>query len=367
MTVASGQKLALRRAAPPDAARAFAWLTASDLTPLSMGPPWFPDRPVPSFAQFASTYPGHYFDGSRPFDGRALVMQSAALDLGVLAWHRIDLLRDLVELDVWLAGSEYARQGIAAEALRLASNWLQASFGVNRFLLRPSRRNVRALRCARRAGFRETDFEPAEVAARLGLPPSPCRDAVLLFRVHPLSRSVPVVEDSQLWVFIDSEFSSLQDPKLLSFGASCADGRSFYAEIQASGPLVNSSFVEQNVLPLLECNARPRNEVAQGFVQWLLECASGRRIRLVSDSGYDRWALGELLGCEDLPEAMTWQRVPIAYSELDRLCAELRLRRHHALDDALALRHAILGDASPEVHRSQDPKPVADSASMQGQ
>ena len=31
----------------------------------------------------------------------------------------------------------------------LACTWLQSSYGVNRFLLRPSRRNVRALRNGR--------------------------------------------------------------------------------------------------------------------------------------------------------------------------------------------------------------------------
>ena len=34
--------------------------------------------------------------------------------------------------------------------------------------------------------------------------------------------------------------------------------------------------------------------------------------------------------------------MPIAYEELDRYAAELGLRRHHALDDARALREAIL-------------------------
>src|SRR5207245_10216214 len=105
-------------------------------------------------------------------------------------------------------------------------------YGVNRCLLRPSRRNVRALRCARRAGFRETDFEPADILGRLGLDPSPYRDPALLFRILPVTARLPVARETELWVFIDSEFSSLEAPALLSFGAVTADERTFYAELE---------------------------------------------------------------------------------------------------------------------------------------
>jgi diamine N-acetyltransferase len=359
MTIVSGPKVALRRATPQDATRAYHWLTGSDLTSLWIGAPWFAERAVPSREQFDRLYPAGYFDGRRPFEGRALLLRSAALDLGMLVWHRVDLMRDLVELDIWLAGSEYARRGIAAEALELASAWLQAELGVNRFLLRPSRRNVRALRCGRRAGFRETDFDPSDIVTRLGLAASPYRDAVLLFRILPAPRVMPAVIDSELRVFIDSEFSSLESPRLLSFGAVCADGRTFYAEIQTDGAAACSSFVVQTVLPLMENCARPREAVAQQFLDWLRQCAAGRTIRIVSDSGFDRWAVGELLAMEELPEGTCWQRVPVSYSEMDRLAEELRLRRHHALDDALALRSAVVAATSGELQRRQDRQPVA--------
>jgi hypothetical protein len=63
---------------------------------------------------------------------------------------------------------------------------------------------------------------------------------------------------------------------------------------------------------------------------------------LISDSGFDRWAIADLLGREDLPPGCEWLRVPIHYELLDAAVEALRMRRHHALDDARALRHAIL-------------------------
>ncbi|HEX4584190.1 MAG TPA: GNAT family protein [Burkholderiaceae bacterium] len=359
MTIASGPKVALRRATPQDIPRAHRWLAASNLTANSMGPPWFAERPVPTLEQFLVRFPRHYFDGSRPFDGRALVLSSAAVDLGILAWRRVDLMRDLVELDLWLAAREYCRQGIAAEALDLICAWLQSNYGVNRFLLRPSRRNVRALRCARRAGFRETDFEPADVLGRLGLDPSPYRDPALLFRILPVAWQLPESRDSELWVFLDSEFSSLEAPVLLSLGAVAAEGQTFYVELEQDRPVAYSAFVEQTVLPLMENMPEPREHAAELFLHWLQQLAHGRAVRLISDSGFDRWAVSELLHAEDPPEAVVWQRAPVAYSELDRLSEELRLRRHHALDDALALRSAVMGEAASKVATDGGRQPEA--------
>jgi len=359
MIIASGPRVDLRRALPQDIARAYHWLARSDLTRTSMGAPWFGERPIPTLEHFLTQFPASYFSGTAPFDGRALILRSAAIDLGVLVWHRVDLMRDLVELDIWLAGTEYCRQGIAAEALDLGCTWLQASYGVNRFLLRPSRRNVRALRCARRAGFRETDFEPADVSGRLGLMASPYRDPALLFRILPVTWLLPVAPQSELWVFIDSEFSSLEAPALLSFGAATADGQTFYAELEHDRQIGYSSFVVKTVLPLMENSPTPHERAAEQFVSWVRDCAGGRPVRLISDSGFDRWALGELLDAEDPPDGMLWQRAPVAYSELDRVSEELRLRRHHALDDALALRYAVLGESSGELVRSQNRQAVA--------
>jgi RimJ/RimL family protein N-acetyltransferase len=311
-----------------------------------MGPPWFPERPIPTLEQFLIRFPQHYFDGTSPFDGRAVVLDTSTQDAGILAWRRVDLMRDLVEMDIWLAGTEFSRQGIATEALELACAWLQTSYGANRFLLRPSRRNVRALRCARRAGFRETDFESTDVMGRLGLDTSPYRDAALMFRILPVAWTRPASSERELWVFLDSEFSSLEAPVLLSFGAVTAQGQTFYAEIDHDHPIAYSSFVERSVLPLMENFPMTRADAADQFLQWLREQADGRLVRLISDSGYDRWALGELLDAEDPPDGALWQRAPVAYSELDRLSEELRLRRHHALDDALALRCAVLGESA---------------------
>jgi hypothetical protein len=103
-----------------------------------------------------------------------------------------------------------------------------------------------------------------------------------------------------------------------------------------------SEFVRATVIPLLDGDAVPHPVAAESFIHWLGERAQAAPVTLVSDSGFDRWAMADLLGREDLPPGCDWLRVPIHYEQLDSAVAGLGLRRHHALDDARALRHTIL-------------------------
>lgn len=221
---------------------------------------------------------------------------------------------------------------------------MQAAFGIDRFLMRPSRRNVHALRSIRRAGFRETDLAPLHVLKQLQLPAGDYADEVLLFRTlsPPSPRLAP--EAGRTYVFVDSEFTSLAEPRLISLAAVAHDGGSFYTELSDWPRDACSEFVRETVLPLLDGDAVPHPVAAESFVRWLDERAAAAPVTLVSDSGFDRWAVADLLGREDLPAGCSWLRVPIHYEQLDAAAQSLALRRHHALDDARALRTVILDE-----------------------
>jgi RimJ/RimL family protein N-acetyltransferase len=345
MIVATGPKVSLRLTQAADRDRAYAWMAQSDLTASFVGPPLFPDRPVPSHEAFGDRYPPFYFDGTRPFDGRALIIQAGGNDVGFLSHGAINLLHDVVELDLWFAQRDYCGSGRGAAAIMLACDWLQANAGIDRFLMRPSRRNVHALRAIRRAGFRETDLSAAHVIKQLHLPPAEYADEVLLFRTLPPPPARLRPEAERIYVFVDSEFTSLAEPRLISLAAVATDGTSFYTELSDWPREACSEFVRITVLPLLDGDAVPHPVAAESFSRWLEERALAAPITLVSDSGFDRWAVADLLGREDLPPGCAWLRVPIHYEQLDAAAGVLALRRHHALDDARALRSVILEEA----------------------
>lgn len=341
MTIASGSRVSIRRARLADRPRVYEWLVQSDLTPNVFGP-LFPERDAPTLEQFSSEYVNSYFDGTRPYSGRMFIIALGTDEVGCVSHGRIDLLNDVVELDIWLAERQLTGRGVGSDALVLLADWLQANYGVNRFLVRPSRRNVRALRAMRRAGFRETDLPAADVIAKLHLPKGAYADEVLLFRILPVPPATLTRDERRIYVFVDSEFTNLWKPELISIGAVATDATAFYAELRGWSPERSSDFVRQVVMPLLDGDAVPHEVAAEAFSAWLDERTGRAPTTIISDSGYDRWALAELLGREDLPAGVEWKRVAVAYDEMDAATRNLSLRRHHALDDARALRHLLL-------------------------
>ncbi len=342
MNLASGNKVSLVRATLADRERVYQWFAHSDLTARTMGPPVFTDCPVPSYEVFCETWLPYYFDGTQPFDGRGFVIRVDDEDVGFLSHGPIDLFRDVVEIRFWLASGQFTGKGFGSDAIRTACTWLQSNFGVNRFLARPSRRNVHALRALRRAGFRETDLESREVKSRLELGPGTHGDEMLMFHMLDMPPARLDVQPGQTYVFIDSEFTNLTEPRLISVGAVATDATAFYCELSDFPVPHCSPFVRSTVLPLLDGDAVPHPMAKQSFAQWLNARSAAAPAVLVSDSGFDRWAIADLLGREDLPPGVQWVRVPITYEFLDETAHQLGLRRHHALDDARALRHAVL-------------------------
>ncbi|MEP6608904.1 MAG: GNAT family N-acetyltransferase [Burkholderiaceae bacterium] len=342
MTIVAGQRLSLRRARLLDRPRIHEWVTESDLTSNTLGPPLYPERPIPTLDEFSAEYVNTHFDGTRPYEGRMFVIVAGGDEIGCIFHGPVDLLNDVVELDIWLAERRWTSRGLGSEALVLLADWMQANYGVNRFLVRPSRRNVRALRAMRRAGFRETDLLAKEVIEKLHLRLGSYTDEILLFRILPVPAATLAPDPNRIYVFVDSEFTSLRTPELISIGAVATDSTAFYCEVNGWSPERSSDFVKQIVVPLLDGDAVPMPMAAEAFSSWLDERAGRAPTTIISDSGYDRWALTELLGREDLPSGVDWKRVPISYEALDEASRQFNLRRHHALDDARALRQLVM-------------------------
>jgi RimJ/RimL family protein N-acetyltransferase len=342
MTVASNAKIALRRAMPNDRMRLYHWIARNDLAVAATAEvPAFELR-VPTFDEFRARHGEHFFTGRQPLAGRALIISAGGDDVGFVTYRNINLIKNVVELDVWLAGRRFQHRGLGSAALALACEWLQREFGVDGFLVRPSRRNVHGLRAARRAGFREMEGDPASIRQSLRLAPGEHADEVLLSRSLPPPRATLERDDSRNFVFLDSEFTNLRVPTLMSVGAVSTDRTAFYCELQGWPEDEASEFVRTTVVPLLDGDAVPLSMAREAFSTWLAERGRDRPVTIVSDSGYDRNSLMSLLGAEELPQNVAWRRVPVPYEFLDAVVAQLGLRRHHALDDARGLRHVLV-------------------------
>lgn len=157
-------------------------------------------------------------------------------------------------------------------------------------------------------------------------------------------------------IFLDTEFTSLSEPYLISIGLIDEYGRELYLELEGISPEICSPFVIEHVLPLLDgSKLRPidfAKRISDFFAFYsdsnssLLSRLRGEvEVSLFCDAPrYDIELLKPFL-----PPKLRWEMaVPSFGSELEENSFRLEqesayasgLRRHHALDDARAMRRA---------------------------
>lgn len=153
-------------------------------------------------------------------------------------------------------------------------------------------------------------------------------------------------------VFLDTELTSLQAPRLIAMGLAASDGRECYAELPADPSLANE-FVRQRVLPqlgIVPARVASSAELGRRIGDWLI-ALQWPTIPVVFDFPLDYDLLEQALR-----DGGRWNRlqgllVPTRVGQLMRLAAghEAMVRswarslaadgigRHHALADARAL------------------------------
>ncbi len=66
----------LRPASLDDRRTVYEWLAASDATPMMMGPPQFPDHPIPTWQEFCADYSDRFFRPEGDGFGRLFVIRA---------------------------------------------------------------------------------------------------------------------------------------------------------------------------------------------------------------------------------------------------------------------------------------------------
>ena len=154
-----GNKVLLREAEERDRQQVYEWLAHSDLTPSMMGPPLFPDHPIPTWETFRADYRPHYFDGSDPNWGRCFVIVVENGDLGVVCYNTIDRSNGRTDVDIWLRSVNDCGKGYGSDALRTLGDYLHVDFGIAQLVVSPSARNRRAIAAYEKAGFTQVTRE----------------------------------------------------------------------------------------------------------------------------------------------------------------------------------------------------------------
>jgi diamine N-acetyltransferase len=171
-----GSLVTLRSATLADRRAVYQWMAESDVTPSMMGPPHFPDAHVPTWEEFANDYVLYYFDGSRPDLGRSYIIEAEGVPVGHVSYSPLPSppgrgaggegttlsplllgegpgVRAAAELDIWMRSLAHCGHGYGTDALLTLMKHLHETMHLREFIMRPSRRNTRAIRSYEKAGF----------------------------------------------------------------------------------------------------------------------------------------------------------------------------------------------------------------------
>ena len=175
-----GTRVALRPATEEDKRQVYEWLAESDITSCMMGPPRFPDHPIPAWEEFRDGYEPYYFDDSQPELGRCFIIIVDDVPVGTVSYNEIDKDHRRTELDIWMSCEANCGKGYGPDALKTLCDYLFKKHDVVEFWLQPSARNQRAIRAYKKAGFQPLDLTPEVAEAEYG--PRDYRDSVLLIK-----------------------------------------------------------------------------------------------------------------------------------------------------------------------------------------
>lgn len=168
MTAISGTTVVLRPARESDRCDVFRWLARSDVTSSMMGPPLFPELPVPTWDEFNRDYGPNFFDGSMLEVESSFIIEVAGESIGQINYEvRNDPIRH-AELDIWLGSLAETGHGYGPDALVTLVDHLHRTLGIDTFLIRPSARNPRAIRAYQKAGFIRVPMTSEEQANTYG-------------------------------------------------------------------------------------------------------------------------------------------------------------------------------------------------------
>lgn len=166
--IIKGQKISLRPATEQDKRAIYEWMAHSDITSSHMGPPVFPDNPIPTWEEFCLDYKPYFFDGTQPESGRCFIIMADGELIGQINHDKIYDDRKRTELDIWMSSEANCGKGYGSDALQTLCKYLFEKYGVVELVVRPSARNLRAINAYEKAGFQHVEMTPKQQEVEFG-------------------------------------------------------------------------------------------------------------------------------------------------------------------------------------------------------
>ena len=153
--VLHGQLVTLRPATLEDRRSIYEWAAFSDATQAMMGPPTYPEHPVPIWEEFCEDHKAHFFNGYDPELGRCFIILVDNEPVGQVYFNDINEREGIrrTEMDLWMRAEKYCGKGYGSAALLTLCEHVARQLAVREFMVQPSARNPRAIRAYEKIGF----------------------------------------------------------------------------------------------------------------------------------------------------------------------------------------------------------------------
>lgn len=146
--------ISIRHATLEEKYKTFEWLCLSDTASLHMGEPDYPESPIPDWNQFQNDFEDFYYQEEHQNLGSVMIISNDDDEIGCLCYACFHLIPQSAELDIWLNKREHCGKGYGTTALQKMIEYLKSEKGINKFIIRPSEKNTRAIRAYEKVGFK---------------------------------------------------------------------------------------------------------------------------------------------------------------------------------------------------------------------
>jgi RimJ/RimL family protein N-acetyltransferase len=187
-------RISLTRPTLADRARVHGWLTTPGIVEKMMGPPIFPEIPVPDYATFCDDYVAHFWTHEAPELGRLFLIEAAAGAIGCITHNDVVVTAGgarACELDLWLAGPRFIGRGYGRAAILAICELIARELRVSEAFLQPSARNPIALAAYVGAGFSRSPLPGPEAAAFYRTRPDYADSVFLVRRLDEAAGATP--------------------------------------------------------------------------------------------------------------------------------------------------------------------------------
>lgn len=115
------------------------------------------------FEAFKENYIDSYFDDKESSVRAGMMICLDATPIGFISYSQVSDFCDrewiyhfgTMELDIWMNGELHCGKGYGLDAIVTLTNSLHEKFNINKFMMCPERKNLRAIKAYRKAGFIE--------------------------------------------------------------------------------------------------------------------------------------------------------------------------------------------------------------------